>query len=139
MVQLPVNDQTQALDVEFDSTRREQLFLFPYESQFKKWEEIISKLYVSLKDKITRHIEREQNWIRSYQQNYAKHMLPGHIQFTLKILDTKRVTLHLYLNLEWPNFSGLWAVHSVFTVQKRSSSSDYGIHFKSIICAKLSV
>lgn len=107
MVQLPVNDQTQALDVEFDSTRREQLFLFPYESQFKKWEEIISKLYVSLKDKITRHIEREQNWIRSYQQNYAKHMLPGHIQFTLKILDTKRVTLHLYLNLKWPNFSGL--------------------------------
>lgn len=101
MVQLPVNNQTQALDVEFDSTRREQLFLFPYESQFKKWEEIILQLYVSLKDKITRHIEREQNWIRSYQQNYAKHMLPGHIQFTLKILDTKRVTLHLYLNLKW--------------------------------------
>ena len=80
-----------------------------------------------------------QNWTHSCHQNYAKHMLPGHIQLTLRIFDTKRVILHLYLNLKWPNFSRLWAVHSVFIVQKQRSSCDYGIQSKSIICAKLSV
>ena len=138
MAQLPVYDLQKRWMWNLTPLAESNFFLFPYKSHIKRGEQAISQLYMSLKDKITITSE-VQNWTHSCHQNYAKHMLPGHIQLTLRIFDTKRVTLHLYLNLKWPNFSRLWAVHSVFIVQKQRSSCDYGIQSKSIICAKLSV
>lgn len=137
MAQLPVYDLQKRWMWNLTPLAERNFFLFPYKSHIKRGEQAISTLHVS-QGQDHDHIGSAK--LDSFlSSKLCKTLLPGHIQLTLRIFDTKRVTLHLYLNLKWPNFSRLWAVHSVFIVQKQRSSCDYGIQSKLIICAKLSV